>query len=83
MLHLLTLRWWCRVALWWRGVAFFVAATDPLLLMGGHLVANIAGQCLLGLSLPCPDTVRHLSEVLQLLLTVFAVATPTELGRKE
>ena len=47
MLHRLTLRWWCRVALWWRSV---VAATDPLLLMGGHLVANIAGQCLLGLS---------------------------------
>ena len=70
MLHPLTLRWWCRVALWWRGV---VAAADPLLLMGGHLVANIAGQRLLGLSLPCPNTVRHLSEVLQCLLTVFAV----------
>ena len=70
MLHLLTLWRWCRVALWWRGV---VAAADPLLLMGGHLVANVAGQCLLGLSLPCPNTVRHLGEVLQRLLTVFAV----------
>ena len=68
VLHLFTL-WWCSIALWWRGVV----ATDPLLLMGGHLVADVAGQCLLGLSLPCPHTVRHLSEVPQRLLTVFAV----------
>ena len=76
-LCIFTLRW-CRVALWWRSIV----SSHPLLLMGGRLVANVAGQCLLRLSLLRAHTVRHLSEVPQRLLTIFAVHQLKRLKRQ-
>ena len=55
------------LTLWW----WHVALRSPLLLMGCRLVANIAGQHLL--RSPCAHTVRHLGDMLQRLLTVFAI----------
>ena len=74
--HLLTLRrWivalrWSIVALWGRSI---VSSADSLLLVGSRLVANVAGQHLLGLSLPRAHTVRDLGKLPQCLLTVLTV----------
>ena len=59
---------WCSVALWE--------------IVRGRLVAHLAGQLLLGLSLPLAHVVSDWSEVLQCLFTVLAINQLEDVSRE-